>query len=97
MQPDGPPSVFVQQLEARRLRAGQSQAAAAAALGCSPSVWSRAVRGLQPVTLDFARRVIAVWPEFAYYYAADLAAAAQLPSGRKEQDGTTCRVHAETA
>lgn len=63
-------------LEEKRRRLGLDNGTFAAELGISPSLWSRLQNGQREVSRGFARQVVAKWPEFSTYHAADLMAVA---------------------
>lgn len=64
---------FVTELRLKQQALGLQQKDLAALIGRGESLVSLVLNGQRPVTLGFARAVIARWPEFAAYLAADLA------------------------
>lgn len=74
--------LFARKLEERRAAAGLFHRAFAAEIGCHESVWARIRTGERGVSRELAHRVIAKWPEFRDYYAADV-----LPKPSEEKGG----------
>lgn len=63
---------FVDRLRDKQRLLGLNQSALAARLGVHKSAVSLVLRGRRGYSLEFARAVIAQWPEFAAYAATDL-------------------------
>lgn len=78
-----PHGQFVDRLRRKQRELGLSQAKLGAKLGVTEAHISLVLRGKRRVTLDFARAVIARWPEFSGYMAADLGAS---PSATAPED-----------
>lgn len=68
-----PARQFVAHLRTKLSAEGLSQRELATHLGVSEAAVSLLLTGRRRLSLDFAQRVISRWPEFAAYWAADLA------------------------